>query len=646
VGWAVCGIAVLLASVAVAWTVADGRTLAGDVATGCVMGVGSTLLAAFVLSRHPGSAIGWLFGIAGLSRAIAVFAAAWSVRALRTHPGSLPGGSFASWVQAWSPLPALALVPVIVVLFPDGRLPGARWRVVPVLAGVALVLFAVVVPIGMWPYRGPRLLPDAPTPDTTGAQVTSAFLAAAAVITVVAVLLALAAVVLRMRRARGEERQQLKWFGYGATCAVVLNLVSVAPGAGWLRLVGVLCVLTGIGLGIFRYRLYDVDRLINRTLVYGVVSVALVGVFAALDVTLVTISGQSSVVIAAAVAFAVALLLRPARDRAQDLIDRTFNRRTHDAVRIMRDLGQRVGQDVVAADTVRATLREALRDPDLTLLYYVGQDAILVDQRARRADAEVCRSGQVVDPVTVNGRDIALLVHTRTAPSILAAVVQAGATALEHARLQTELLVQLDEIRASRTRLAAAGDAERRRIERDLHDGAQQRLVGLALHIQSTRRHTSPSPALDELLTFTVDQLASGVEDIRALVHGILPAALVASGLAAALQELTRPGAVSLECDIRERPQPDIEAAGWFVACEAVANATKHARGQHTHIRATTCEQRLIIEVSDSGPGGADSHGNGLRSLADRVEAHGGQLDIDSPPGGGTRVTVNLPCAS
>jgi hypothetical protein len=162
VGWLVCAVAVMLATGAVAWTVTDGRSLAGDITTGCVMGVGSTLLAAFVLSRQSGSVIGWLFAVAGLSRAVAVFAAAWSVRALRAHPGSLPGGPFASWVQAWSPLPALALVPVIVILFPDGRLPARRWRIVPALAGVALILFTVVVPIGMWPYRGSRLLPEAP----------------------------------------------------------------------------------------------------------------------------------------------------------------------------------------------------------------------------------------------------------------------------------------------------------------------------------------------------------------------------------------------------------------------------------------------------------------------------------------------------
>jgi len=647
VAWLGCAAASLLAVVTVTLTLADHRSLiADDLATGCVVGVGAALLAAFVVTRHPGNPVGWLFAVTGLSRALTVAADAWCVRALVTEPGSLPWGPFASWVQAWGALPGLALAPVVAVLFPDGRLPGRRWRVVPVLAGVALVLFAVVVPAGMWPYRGPRLLPGAPIPDTPGAQATNAALVAGAVVTVVSILLALASLVVRARRRRGEQRQQLKWFGYAAGCAVTLNLLAILPGLAWLRLLGVLAVLTGLGLGIFRYRLYAVDRLINRTLVYGILSVALLAGFAALDVTLAVVIGRSSVLTAAVSAFVVALLLRPGRDRVQDLVDRTFDRRTHDSVRLLHALGQRVGHERVDPQIVVSTLQRALHDPDLRVYFRTRQPPSIVDGNGAAVDQLSVGAGQVADPVNLRGAAVAVLVHVPVEPALLAAVLRAAAVVLEHARVQVELLVQLAEVRASRARLAAAADAERRRIERDLHDGAQQRLVGLALHVQSAKRREAYPPGVVDLLTFTVEQLHAGVEDIRALVHGILPPALAASGLPAALQDLALRGEVSVACRITDRLDPGVEAAAWFVACEGVANATKHAPGRLVRVEAATAAAWLTVTVSDDGPGKADPAGDGLRNLADRVEAHGGRLTVHSPPGAGTRLVAELPCAS
>jgi signal transduction histidine kinase len=239
-----------------------------------------------------------------------------------------------------------------------------------------------------------------------------------------------------------------------------------------------------------------------------------------------------------------------------------------------------------------------------------------------------------------------VVVHADTDPARTATVLRAAAPVLEHARLQAELLVQLAEVRASRARLVDAADTERRRIERDLHDGAQQRLVGLALHVQSTRRRSPPPPPIDELLAFTVEQLHAGVEEIRALVRGILSPALVTGGLPAALDEVAGVGTVSVDCRIRRRLDPSIEATAWFVVCEGVANATKHASGEPVDVRVSVEDGQLEVRVTDAGPGGADPKGDGLRNLADRVEAHGGRLSIDSPVGDGTRLSAELPCAS
>jgi signal transduction histidine kinase len=646
-GWLGLALTLGCVTLAVSLTVVDRRSLlADDVALSCVIGVGASLVAAFILTRHPGNGIGWLFAVTGLSRAIAGAATAWCLHAVVVRPGSLPAGAFASWLQAWTALPALGLAPLTVVLFPDGQLPGRRWRAVPVLAGVVVALFAVVVPIGMWPYRGVRLLPDAPVPDTTDAKAVNAAMGLAAVLTVVVTVLALASLLVRLRGADREVRQQIKWFGFGAVCALAANLLALASGVPALRLVGVVAVLSGIGLGVFRYRLYDVDRLIKRTLVYGLVTAALIGAFAALDVTLAAIVGQRSVPVAAVSAFVVALLSRPARERAQDLVDRAFDRRTHDAVAILRDLSRLVGREPVEPAAILAALRRALRDPGLQVYFAVHEGKTLTDEHGRTAAPVPVAAGQVTDPVTRAGQPIAVLVHNPVDPVLLAAVTRAAATVLEHGRLQAELQVQLAQVRESRARLVTAGDAERRRIERDLHDGAQQRLVGLALHLQTAKRRPGLAPQTTELLSFTVEQLHAGLEDIRRLVHDILPPALADGGLRAALAELARPGQVSITCADIGRVDQSIEVTAWLVACEAVANAAKHAPGHPVSVQVSRTEETVLMRISDDGPGGADPAGDGLRNLADRVAAHGGRLTVDSPAGAGTRLVAELPCAS
>jgi signal transduction histidine kinase len=346
-------------------------------------------------------------------------------------------------------------------------------------------------------------------------------------------------------------------------------------------------------------------------------------------------------------AFAVALLLRPARDRIQDMVDRVYDRRAYNGIQLLGRLGQRVGREVIDPARVRDALRIALHDPELDVLYAARQPPgaeaptgpALLDGSGAPATPHPARQ---VTPVQRGGQQIAIITHCGVDELLLAAVIPAAAAPLENARLQAELGAQVAALRASRGRIASAADAERRRIERDLHDGAQQRLVGLAVHIQSTRRGATHSPDVDGLLTFTVEQLQAGVAEIRALVYGILPSALVSGGLPAALAELRD---IAVTCDVPERPHPDIEATGWFVVCEAVANARKHAPGAPVTVTLSTQGSQLRVEVHDHGPGGAHPDGEGLRHLADRVDAHGGTLTVHSPTGRGTLVTAVLPCA-
>jgi signal transduction histidine kinase len=640
-GWVLCASTAAMTGLAVAFAVAFGVPSPAGLGLDAVLGLGNGLLGAFVLTRHPRHPIGWVLAISGFLRALGAAGQAWAERALVTAPGSLPGGATASWL-GWSFLLTVGFAPLLAVLFPDGRLPGRWWRVVPVIAGSTLAIGLVILAL-LWPYRGPMVLPDAPTPDTPIGHLVEALLSAELLIALVGVVLGLAGVLVRARRSTGDLRQQVKWFGYGGACALVLDVAGSWPGLDWLRTVGPIPVLVGVGLGIFRYRLYDVDRLINRTLVYGLLTAALVAVFAAVDVTVAAVVGGGSSVVAAASAFVAALLLRPVRDRLQDLIDRVYDRSTHDAVRALRALTHRVGHEPVPPDAVLDALRAALRDPTLRIHLHARRPDQLVDPDGNPVDPPGPVAGRSVERIGRGADTIALVDHAGGDPRTVRRVLAAATPVLEHARLQAELSVQLAEVHASRARLVAAGDAERRRVERDLHDGAQQRLVGLALHLQSARRREQHPPDIDGLLEFTVTELRAGLDDIRLLVHGLLPPALTTGGLPAAVGELGRAGAVTVRCEVPVRPDPGIEAAAWFVVCEGITNAARHA-GAPVRVELTSADGCLHVLVSDDGPGGADPRGPGLRHLADRVEAHAGTLRVDSPPGGGTRLTAELPC--
>jgi signal transduction histidine kinase len=260
---------------------------------------------------------------------------------------------------------------------------------------------------------------------------------------------------------------------------------------------------------------------------------------------------------------------------------------------------------------------------------------------------------RAVTRIEDEGELLAVLVHD---PSLLEerrlveAVGAAARLALDNARLQAELRVQLNLVEESRARIVAAGDEERRRIERDLHDGAQQRLVAIALELRSAQRRHGKSldPGVEELLSSTVDGLQVAVAELRELARGIHPTILAEGGLNAALDSLASRSPVPVTVEATsERFPPDVEADAYFVACEALANVTKHSGASSATVAARQENGTLVIEVADDGVGGAEVvSGSGLRGLADRVEARGGRLRIESPNGGGTRIVGEIPCAS
>jgi signal transduction histidine kinase len=294
---------------------------------------------------------------------------------------------------------------------------------------------------------------------------------------------------------------------------------------------------------------------------------------------------------------------------------------------------------------VRDALARALGDPSLRLLLWI-------DGRYTDLDGATATPRRAVTVLEYGGERFAALEHDEFLyddRELLAAVGAAARLAVENSRLQARLRAQLAEVRASRARIVAAADAERRRLERDLHDGAQQRLLGIRLALRLARSRVGNDDAeVEELLSEADEELMTGLDELRALARGIHPAVLTDEGLPAALASLARRAAVPVE--IRavpdERLAAPVEAAAYFVASEALANVTKHAQASNVTIAVTRNDGWVRLEVADDGIGGADvSRGSGLAGLKDRVEALDGHLEITSRTAAGTTLSAEFPCA-
>src|SRR5262245_11316507 len=300
-------------------------------------------------------------------------------------------------------------------------------------------------------------------------------------------------------------------------------------------------------------------------------------------------------------------------------------------------------------DGIRDALARALRDPALDVAFWLPEQRAYADASGRAVELPDARSSRAVTRLDEDGRPLAALVHDRSLLDEQRLVDAAGAAArmaLVNARLKAELNAQLLEVEESRQRVAAAAGDERRRLERDLHDGAQQRLVALALQLRIAQHRFggSADPAVEAILNASVDQLQAAVVELRELAHGANP---VTEGLTTAIESLAArtPLVVSVDVPDLQLP-PQVEAAAYFVACEALANTVKHAQASSAMVSARQAGGVLTIEVADDGIGGARGDGFGLRSLADRVAALGGRLHVESEPGRGTRVIGEIPCAS
>jgi signal transduction histidine kinase len=323
--------------------------------------------------------------------------------------------------------------------------------------------------------------------------------------------------------------------------------------------------------------------------------------------------------------------------------------RAHLARSAVADLFVELRAEPAPAD-IQDALARALRDPSLTLVYWLPEFGGYADLDGREVDVRERGVGRAVTLIDRGGAHVAALLHDPALgdePELLGAVTAAAGMALENGRLQAELRARLEELKGSRARIVDASQAERKRLERNLHDGAQQRLVALSLELDLLEEQLGPNTGASRRLDVLRRQVAVSLEELRELAGGLHPAVVTAHGLAVALEELAAhaPVPVRLTVTIEGRLPETLEVAAYYLVSESLANIGKHARASSATIDVTRHNGEVVVEVVDDGVGGADTErGSGLRGLADRVEALGGRLRVWSPRAGGTTVRAEIPC--
>lgn len=323
-------------------------------------------------------------------------------------------------------------------------------------------------------------------------------------------------------------------------------------------------------------------------------------------------------------------------------------------------LADRLGQifhtipDLATPEQVETALREILEDPALRLYWWDFEGEVYVDVHDAPSHA-LAGAGQVVTLVDYPSRKVGAIAHDHALLELsdfLDSFVPAMRIAMERDRLYREQAERLKQLRASRLRLASAADQERRRLQRNLHDGAQQRLIVALLGLRGLEERLRDDAELAPVVVAARAELEGAIEDLRELARGLHPPLLAQRGLAAAIRAGASRAAlpVELELDIADGLPHAVEAAAYYVCAEAVTNATKHAAATRVTLSLRCVDGTLVVEISDDGVGGARiepvDDATGLRGLADRVDALGGRLEVDSPPGRGTRIVATFPLRS
>jgi signal transduction histidine kinase len=642
----VCGGVATLAvigSVAVAW----GSTPTYQTILYALFTLTIAIIGVLIAVRHPGNPVGWILTGFGVFDTLGSLLSAYGHRA---SVEGWPAGPQAEWLGfgSWAPTVLMWILTMLVI--PTGRLPGPRWRIVAVagFAGMALYIPATLLD----PGNGTNFVSGV-NPYARPGQQWGILTAVGGALMTLALASSLASLVVRYRRAGPVERVQLKWVALAGLIIVVLVPVCIAfwtrsPLVQALTPIILIVVALCLGAAVLWYRLFDVDLIVNRTVVYLALSMLLAAAYGATAIVLgAALGGQSSWTVAGGTLIAAAVF-RPLRRKVQDVVDRRFARDRYSAnVRIDAFL-DRLRAGTEQPERVEDLLRDVLHDPTLRVLLLLPASHEYSDVRGKPAVIDPDRAAVGLDRDGV--ADVIVEYVPTGDPAHETAVrlaVERSRLALEIARLGVDLNRQLAALDRSRARIAGAADDERRRIQRDLHDGAQQRLVivGISLRAAEARMRTEGLTSVADRLDTAVADLAATIEELRILTQKLPPAQLDA-GIGAAFRELAGRAPLPITVDVPvERLDRYLEATAYFVGCEGLTNVIKHSRASTATLSAVRRNGHLVVTVADDGVGGAAARpGSGLAGLADRVQAAGGRLLVRSDTTG-TRLTAELPCA-
>jgi signal transduction histidine kinase len=653
-----------------------------------IAGVVYATLGALIVRRVRNN-IGWMLLWEGLAITILGLTSLYSIVGVVSHPGLLPAakaiGSFSEWIFA----PIVMGLAYVLLVFPTGVLPSPRWRPVAAVAiavtGLALIGFIVTPRLVALPAPGGVSLRFA---NPFGIQSLSHGISTALVGTlpslgVFAALfyaVALAALVVRYRSGEAELRQQIKWVAFVAVGVVVcqaglaLALTATGPDSSLTTVVGFATAMVSlfgipiaITIAILKHGLYQIDVIINRTVVYGLLAAAVTAVYVGVVIGVGTVVGHSGgpalTIVAAA---AIALLFQPLRRQAQRAANRLVYGERATPYQVLSDFAENMAGTLgldemldrmvsVLADGTGATrvdvwirvgsgLRPAATwpqgsTPPAAIALATGGELPSIDG-ATRAIA-VRQGDELLGALALQKpRNEPLSITEDTLLQDLAS--QAGLV-LRNVRLTAELRAKIEELRASRRRLVRAQDEERRKIERNLHDGAQQQLVALNVQLALLGRSAEDAERVKVMANQLQGSLQDALDDLRDLARGIYPPLLADKGLAVALEAQARKAAVmtTVESNGVGRYSEDVEAAVYFCALEALQNVAKYANATSAVIRLTEARGNFLFEVQDDGRGfNAEEigYGTGLQGMADRLDAIGGVLELRSEPARGTLV--------
>ncbi len=651
-------------------------------------------LGALIVHR-AGNLVGWFMVAEGAANAVMTTGSAYAILGVKAHPGALPAAAAAGTLAEAVFVLVVAGLTAIFLVFPSGRLPSPRWRPAVtaglVLTGLSLASFVVSTRTVALPAPGGISLAY-PNPLAIRSLRPVAWLGTLGGLAVLFPLLLGGAVVsLALRYRRGDQRlrQQMKWLGLAFAGVLVCQAVgglAVAAGQENKPLQAVPYAITpflvyfgipaAMAIAILRRRLFDIDVIISRALLFTLLSAGVTAVYAAIVFGIGALVGSDSdplLTIAAAVV--IALVFQPLRQRASLLANRLVYGHRATPYQVLSDFAAGMAGQLDlgdALDRMVSLLGGASGASRVEAWIRVGAElrpgAVWPGGSAPSAAVELngASGGAAELPVLDPGARVVPVRHgddllgaislskprqealTSTEDSLLRHLASQASLVMRNAQLTAELRATIEELLASRRRLVEAQDAERRRIERNLHDGAQQQLIALAIQLGLLAESADDPDLVRQAIPDLKAQLSTALDDLRALARGIYPPLLAEQGLVMALraQAARSPVPVVLEADEVGRYRQDAESTVYFCTLEALQNVAKHARASRATVRLSGSGDTLEFSVSDDGAGfptAATRHGSGLQGMSDRLAAHGGTLTVRSRPGQGTTITGRLP---